>query len=267
MEITIEQLASEFLEMSSGQRLALIDNIDKEKSTLSNLARRLDATAAEVHRNLGRLEKGGLIKKDPDGTYELTLYGKTMYAQIPTLKFMVKNKKYFEIHDFDGLSLKYIQRIGALAESELISGYVKVMEKWENIYKNSNEYIYNILIDIPYNKEILDTLQSKLNNKVHVLSIFSETAAVPDERQELLNKYDFSKFIKDETLKKRMIKEQRIALVLNEKEAGISFPIKNEPDMSKMFYSLNDSFHEWCKDFFIDVWNTASSFQETKLHH
>ena len=37
------------------------------------MARRLDATAAEVHRNFGRLQKAGFVKKDPNGNYELTL--------------------------------------------------------------------------------------------------------------------------------------------------------------------------------------------------
>lgn len=260
-------LASEFLEISSEQRLTLIITLYKQKATLSKLAKQIDATASEVHRNLGRLEKAGLVKKDSDGNYELTLYGKTMYMQIPTLKFMVKNKKYFESHDFDGLPVKHIQRIGALAESELISGYVKVMEKWENIYKNSKKYIYNILVDIPYNEKILDILEDKLNNKVHVLSIFSEMAAIPNERQELLNKYDFTEFVKDETLKKKMTKNQKIALVLNEKESGVSFSANGESDMSKMFYSTDESFHEWCVDFFMYMWNGATAFQEAKLKH
>jgi predicted transcriptional regulator len=261
----ISSLADEFLEISSGQRLSLIVSLYEKKNTLSGLAKTLDATAAEVHRNLGRLEKVGLVQKDPDGYYFLTTYGKTMHAQIPTLQFMVQNKKYFENHDFGELAQKYIQRIGALAETEFVVGYSKVMEKWENIYKNSQKYIYNVLVDIPYNEEILDILQVKLEKKTHVFSIFSETASVPDERQKLLDKYDFSRFIKDEILKRKMIKSQKISLVLNEKEAGISFPSQNEPDMSKMFYGSSDSFHQWCRDLFMDLWGSASSFQESKL--
>lgn len=263
----LEDLANEFLEISSGQRLALIDLLYNKKDTLSNLARALDATAAEVHRNLGRLEKAGLVQKDSDGAYSLTVYGKTMHAQIPTLQFMVQNKKYFEGHDFDDLPPKYIQRISALVQTELVVGYSKVMEKWENIYKNSQKYIYNILVDIPYNKEILDILQAKLEKKIQVMSVFSETAAVPDERHKLLDEYDFTKFVKDNTLQRKMVKMQKIALVLNEKEAGVSFANDQEPDMSKMFYGTDDSFHEWCMDLFMDSWKSASSFQEAKLRH
>ena len=264
--MTTEDIAGEFMEMASEQRLSVLLSLAKEKSNLSSMAKRLDATAAELHRNFGRLQKAGLVKKDQDGHYELTLYGKTICSQIPTLEFMSKNKKYFENHNFSGLPPKYVQRIGGLAESELITGYVKVIERWESIYKNAKEYIYNILIEIPYNEKLLQTLESKLTSKIRIASIFSEAAIISKERQELLAKFDFSKFVKDGTLERRMKKDVKIALVLNEKESGLSFPTdKGEPDMSKMFYSSSEQFHEWCLDFFNDSWKDATSFQETKL--
>lgn len=260
-----ESLADEFLEIASEQRLNIIINLNKEKLNLSGLAKRLDATAAEVHRNLGRLQKAGIIKKDADGNYELTIYGKTLYTQIPTLEFMRKYK-YFESHDSPILPLKYVQRIGSLSDSEFINGYVKVIEKWEAIYKNAKEYISNILIEVPYNEKLLKTLEDKLSHKIRISSIFSDTAIISRERQDLLAKFDFSRFVKDGMLERKMKKDVKIAVVLNEKEAGLSFPtIDGEPDMSKMFYSSSESFHEWCFDFFNDSWKNVTAFHETKL--
>jgi predicted transcriptional regulator len=260
------EIAGEFLEIASEQRLGIILGLNEQKSNLSGIAKRLDATPAEVHRNLSRLQKTGLIKKDPDGNYELTLYGKTLCAQIPTLRFMSKNKKYFENHDFADLPAKYVQRIGALVESDLITGYVKVMEQWENIYKNANEYIRNILIETPYNEKLLKIIDSKLSNKVKISSIFSEAAIVPKERQDLLTKFNFSGFVKNGTLERKMKKDVKIAMILNEREAALSFPTATgEPDLGKMLYSTDDSFHEWCLDFFEDFWKKSASFQEAKL--
>jgi predicted transcriptional regulator len=261
-----EEIANEFLEVASEQRLSILLNLSKEKMNLSGMARRLDATAAELHRNFGRLQKAGLVIKDPDGNYGLTLYGKTVCAQIPTIEFMSKNKKYFEAHDFSGLATKYIQRIGALAGSDLISGYVKVMEQWENIYKNAEEHIRNILIEIPYNEKLLGTLESKLKQRVKISSIFSDIAVISKERQDLLSKFDFAKYIRGGTLERKMQKGAKIAIVLNEKEAGISFPTSNgEPDMSKMFYGTSESFQEWCLDLFNESWKNSSAFQEAKI--
>ncbi len=263
-----EIIASELLEISSEQRLNIILRLSVEKSTLSNIARHLDATAAEVHRNLARLQKVGFVKKDSDGNYELTLHGRIICAQIPTFSFMIKNKKYFDGHDLMVLPAKFVQRISALADSKMITGYVKVMEEWENIYKNTKEYICNILIEIPYNESLLRVLESKLENKVKISSIFTETVIVPKERQELLAKFNFSKFVKNGTLEKKMIKGVKIAMILNENEAGLSFPTNDgEPDMSKMFYSSENSFHEWCLDLFNECWKNAAAFQESKITH
>ncbi|HXG73433.1 MAG TPA: transcriptional regulator [Candidatus Nitrosotenuis sp.] len=263
-----EEIANEFLEVASEQRVSMLLSLAKEKYNLSGMAKRLDATAAEIHRNFGRLQKAGLIKKDANGNYELTLYGKTVCAQIPAFAFMSKNKKYFESHDFTDLAQKYIQRIGALADSEIITGYVKVMEKWESIYKSASEYICNILIEIPYNENILKVLEDRLKHKTRISSIFSESAVISKARQDLLSKFDFAKYVKDGILERRMRKDVKIALILNEKEAGVSFPSdKDEPDLSKMFYSSSEPFHEWCLDYFNDSWKVSTAFQETKLKH
>jgi predicted transcriptional regulator len=261
-----EGIADEFLEIASEQRLNILLSLSKEKTNLSSMAKRLNATAAEIHRNLGRLQKSEFIKKGPDGNYELTLYGKTICTQIPTLEFMSKNKKYFETHDFSDLPPKYIQRIGALAESELVIGYIKVMEKCEDMYNNAKDYICNILIEIPYNEKLLEILESKLKQKTKISSIFSETAVISKERQQMLSKFDFAKHIKAGTLERKMKKDVKIALVINESEAGVSFPISTgEPDMSKMFYSSSEPFHEWCLDFFSESWKNSTTFQEAKL--
>lgn len=260
------EIANEFLEIASEQRVNMLLSLTRQKYNLSGMAKHLNATAAEIHRNFARLQKAGLIKKDTNGNYDLTLYGKTVCAQMPAFVFMSGNKKYFDNHDFYNLPSKYMQRIGALSDSKLINGYVKVMEKWEEIYKNADKYICNILIEIPYNEMILQILEDKLKHKTRILSVFSESAIISKERQELVAKFDFTKFVKDGMLERKMSKDAMIAIVLNEREAGLSFPTdKYEPDMSKMFYSSSEQFHEWCYDYFNDVWSKSTAFQETKL--
>ena len=100
------------------------------------MAKKIDATNQEVHRNFMRLEDGGLIQKTKDGTYDLTTYGKTMCAQVPTLVFLSKNQKYFENHDFGGVPKKFVLRVGQLSEGEYVKGITKVLEKWRDIFNN-----------------------------------------------------------------------------------------------------------------------------------
>lgn len=51
--------------------------------------------------------------------------------------------------------MKFVQRIGALDNSEYIHGMVAVIERWKQIYNESSDYIYGMLPQIP-----LDLIES-----------------------------------------------------------------------------------------------------------
>ena len=71
----------------------------------------------------------------------------------------------------------------------------------------------------------------------------------------------------DDTLKRKMKKDVKIIVILNEKEATVCFPSnKSEVNLSRMFYSKDTNFHEWCLDYFDYSWKTSGSFQENKLN-
>jgi len=54
-----EKIAENFLELSSEQRLKIIFRLMKKKSNISSMAKELDATSPEVHRNFTRMLKVG----------------------------------------------------------------------------------------------------------------------------------------------------------------------------------------------------------------
>ena len=260
-----ESLAQEFLEIASEQRLSIILNLKEQESKISDMARKLNATVPEVHRNFTRLTKSGFIIKNTDGTFGLTRYGQTVYAQIPSLVFLSQNKPFFKNHDFGNLPTKFIQRIGALSNSQVINGYVKVVEKWGEIYQNAEKYINNILVEVSYDSELIDILLKKLKQGVRLKSIFSDSTIVSKDRKKIIEKKGFKKFISNEDIKRKMKKDIQVLVVLNEKEAGICFPSKEGVDLSKMFYGNDPLFHEWCLDYFENSWKDSNSFQESKL--
>jgi predicted transcriptional regulator len=142
----MEDYAKYFLEVSSEQRLKIIQLINEKEYRLSELAKKLDATTPEVHRNLERLEKSGLIIKNSNGHFILTTLGQMMLGIAPNLAFIIKNKKYFSNHPINSLPHKFISRFGELFECKLVSSYVDVFDYWKNIYKNSQEYISKIYL-------------------------------------------------------------------------------------------------------------------------
>ena len=136
--------AQTFLELASEQRLAILNNLRENESKLSALAKLLDSTPPEVFRNLERLQKSSLIEKKKNGNYELATYGKALFAILPSLEFLSTHEEYFKEHSFGDIPHKYVQRIGALANSKLVTGFTSVTETWREIFSNAEEYVYGL---------------------------------------------------------------------------------------------------------------------------
>jgi predicted transcriptional regulator len=261
-----ENVASGFLELASEQRLNIVRSVAKNKLNISKLANLLDATKPEIHRNVTRLTKAGLIEKNTDGDYGLTVYGNTILVQIPSLTFFAENKQFFKNHTLGNLEDKFIQRIGALENKKQVKGYVKTLEKWRHIHENAKKYVCNILSEVPYSGDIIEVISKQLKNDIHIRSVFSDKAIVSEERKKIFEEKDFQKYVKNGNLERRMKKNVTVVVIVTDKESAVFFQnLEGTTDLSEMFYSSNPKFREWCYDYFTWCWETGSSFQESKL--
>jgi predicted transcriptional regulator len=212
----LEDYAQYFLEVSSEQRLKIIQLVNEKEYRLSELAKKLDATTPEVHRNLDRLEKSGFIIKNVNSHFELTTLGQMVLSLIPNLAFVIENKKYFLEHPISSLPHKFISRFGELFECKLLKSYVDVFEYWKKIYENSEEYIYNILYDVPYFDDFTNPIHDRLSNGIQMKSIFYEKAMVSSARSKVVKK--LKKFIDNGDIQRMMTKNIGAAVILNEKQ-------------------------------------------------
>ena len=264
-----EKVAENFLELASFQRLRiLIKLVERSRKRIEPLAKELGATKQEIHRNLVRLEHSGLITKDREGKYVLTTFGRASCLQISTTLFLSQHLDYFEEHDFGDIPHKYIMRSGQLAFGTRIKGITKTLEKWKDIYKNADEYIYEILSEIP--GDLFDPLIKKIKTGVKFQYVVSEFASVPQGRKAELKKSGFYKLIEKGLIERKMTKSVKLVVILNEKEACICFPslygvYAGKADLTEMFYGNDYQFHEWCIDYFRDCWSDADLFIESKL--
>lgn len=266
MKFGSENIANGFLELASEQRMNILLNLAEKKLNLSKLADLLDATKSEVHRNVTRLARAGLIEKGSDGNYGLTTSGNAIMLQIPSLSFVSENRPYFSTHTLGNLEPKFIQRLGSLHDKKEIVGFVKVLEKWKKIHENAQEHICNILSEVPYSKDIIDIVASKLENKIQIRSIFAEKAVIPEERRTLFEQKGFQKYATTGLLDRRIKKNITVVVLVTEKEAAVCFPnTSGEPDLSRMFVSSNPDFREWCYDYFEWCWKNSVDFQESRL--
>jgi predicted transcriptional regulator len=258
--------AEEFLELASEQRLAILLKLSGQNSKIATLAKEFGVTVPEVYRNFERLLKAELITKGPDGDYSITAYGKIVCNQIPSLQFLYENKKYFRDHAFGDIPTKFLQQIGALEGGKQITGFVKIMEQWKEMYKNAGEFICNILYEVPYSSDLIDPLVKKLENGVKLRTILSETAIMPNERKGLFDKLGFKKFCENGALERKMKPDVSVVIVLNEIEGLIMFPNKSgDVELSEGFCGSGELFQEWCQDYFNYCWENAKQFHEGKL--
>ncbi len=249
MVVDYEKSAQSFLELASEQRLAILDNLRENESKLSVLTKLLDSTPPEVFRNLQRLEKSSLIEKKKNGKYDLATYGKVIFTVLPSLEFIFTQDEYFQEHSFGDLPHKFIQRIGALTNSELVSGFTSVTETWREIFSNAEEYVYGLLVEEPIG--LIEPIIKKAKKGVEIQTIFSDSAVIPKNREKLLKELGVEKLIKDKIIQRKIKNDIKVAVILNEKEGGVMFStINGDPDISEMFYGDSELFHEWCLDYF-----------------
>ena len=262
---SFELTSQDFFELASQQRIQIIFELKALNLKASDLAKKLESTSQEIHRNLLRLEKTGFIQKEIDNYFSLTPFAKVMCSQIPSIEFLSENREYFKTHDFGGVPNKFVMRIGQLSKSTKIVGVVKVLEKWMEIKKNTEQHFYEVLSEVPL--DLIKTLvdQVKAHPKIECQSILSNSVIVPEGRKQLLKDLNFEKFVKEGRIQRRMYNVQTV-IVLNEKEACVSFPsLDGNPDITQTFYSKDPVFREWCLDYFRYCWYEGTPFNENKI--
>ena len=254
-----------FFELASEQRLAIIFQLNEKSAKISQIAKGLGITMQEAHRNVNRLQDAGLIEKDPEGIFSLTTFGNTIIKQIPTFNYLSKHKEYFSEHVLGELPIKFIMRLGALDKCEYVKGVVAILERWKDIYREADEYIYEIVPQVPM--DLIEPAVTRVKEKgVKYSYVFPKDVIIPKGRKDLLKKLGHAELLNKGAIERRMVESVQVAVILNEKNAAVLFPTqKGETDMNMIFFSSDRVFHEWCLDYFRYRWYGSDIFDESKL--
>lgn len=251
-----QTVSSNFLELASEQRLRILSSLDSKPHRVSGLAKKLDVTAQEIHRNLDRLSNSGFVRKGTDEHFHITTMGRLMLSQMPLMFFVSKNKKYFSSHDIGVLPTKFSRRLGVLENCECIKGVTNVLNRWRKIYVNSKEYVCDLLNEFPPGMD--EILLKRVKNGAKYRHIVNNNPDEHDGRVENLKKLGYYDLIQQKKIERRKLETTGVVLILNEKEGGIIFPSnEGEPDLRYMFYSNDRMFQDWCKDYFEFYWKKA----------
>ena len=252
------------MELAGESRYAILQMLKEQKWRSAQLAKELNLTIQETHRNTVRLADAGLIKKDSDGFFSLTPYGRIMVSQLGSFGFLNKYKEYFGEHFPSDLPSKFLQRIGNLSNCELIHGNFAIVDKWLSLAEDAKEYLRIMTAQIP--PQFFKLWVSKAKKGLQIFLIHGENTIAPKGFKKELTSSVVRNLISEGIYKRKMVKKIQTMMVMNEKRGILFFPdSKGESDMYYAFISDDPDFHEWCIDYFDYIWNKAGTYEVSKI--
>jgi len=254
-----------FKELSSPIRLEIMQILHKNECSISYLAKKFQISIPAIQRHTDRLLLSGLIEKQNNGAVTLSPIGYATLEQISFFEFLSKHKKYFQDHTFGNLPLQFIHRLGELIESEFIDAEMLAWEKQRNCIFTTEKFSFGMTTQIPL--EAYDIFLNKVKEGVILRGIVGDNTIAAKGNSELVKKIGIHKKIPIEKMEWRKIDRIRVFVIATENEGFVSFEDKkrNEADLSSIFYSRDPEFCNWCLDVFNHYWETAKSFDPSKL--
>lgn len=257
-------LSDVFMELAGESRYSILRILNDEKTRSSQLAKKLDITIQEIHRNTVRLVNADLIKKEPDGFLALTSFGRILVSQLGSIEFLNEHKDYFKEHLPFDLPPKFLQRLGNLRNCELIQGNFAIVDRWMSLANESEKYLKVMTSQIP--PEFFKLKVTKAKKGIEVFLIHGENTIAPKDFKKELSSPGLRSLISSGVYKRKMVKKIQTMIVLNEKRGIVFFQnLKGEPDMYYAFISDDPEFHDWCMDYFDYIWNDARTYDISKI--
>jgi predicted transcriptional regulator len=230
--IEIERL---FYELASESRLGILQELKEKDRKMNDLARKLDLTTTETFRQLQRLSEASLAKKQPEGTYAITEYGKLVLEFSSPLEFLLKNKDYFLAHDVRCLPHQFLMRLDVLSQATLISGMVESTTKISTMIGQAKQYMWGI------SPEPLVQSLEVISKEIPQGAEYRVMSAQP--------------YKKLPNIENRILMNPPLIMALTEKQAAVCFRLIDGKVDYASFFGETPSFHDWVKDLFCYFWD------------
>jgi len=242
----VEDLTDLFLELAHSDRLRTLFLIEKERLKLTGISEKLNLSMPETSRHLSRLRDAKLIKKDVDGHYTLTPFGRITLELLSGYNFIYKNRDYFQDHDLPSLPPEFIERIGELEEYKPGEGVMQVLHLAVVVMQEAREYVW-ILTDQVMTPTI-PMIKEGYTKGLRFRILLPEQLTLPPG-------FQLPRPAPTSPVEIRWLEEVRVCIMMNEVLAGLCFPNSaGKIDYNTGFASREPKFHKWCRDLFLHYW-------------
>lgn len=238
-----EKVERLYFELASESRISILQEIEKHKGKMREIARKLDLTTTETFRQLQRLADALLIQKEPGGNYIITEYGTLILRLSGTFEFLYKHRKFFSTREFKRLPTQFLDRIGELSQAEFSADMMANINVAERITREAEQYMWGGGAEQPLN--IRHILVESIPRGVKYKFLFPRryipnTPGLPGMER---------------AVEWRALENLPVNFVMNEKEAAISFCLPDGRTDYVGFISKDLSFVNWIKELFLYYWD------------
>ena len=248
----LEGLDRLFFELASESRLGILYSLQTRELRMQEIARKLNMTDTEASRQLLRLSEASLIRKQPDGTYSVTQYGRLLLQFSRSFEFALKFKNCLMSRDIWRLPEPFINRMGELSQTTSITGTIDVMNEMELVISEAEKLLLCI-IDRPIHVINAKAVE-KIGKGVMAKAIF-------DERN--LGFYQKIPETKG-VLEKKVVDQIPATMLISEKSAAINLMSIDGREDSTLFYGKDTAFLNWATDLFEYYWERAKPFYQIR---
>lgn len=233
-----------FFELASESRQDILRELEAKGLKMQEIARRLDLTATEAFRQLGRMSEALLIRRSPDGSYSLTEYGRLVHRLSPSFEFVHQHREFFLAHDIWRLPPQFVRRIGELSSTFLVMDTMASIDRAQQMFIEAEDFAWGLaegnspeVIKPMMAERVSKGIEFKFLVPEHILRASPMPAEVP------------------RNLEARGIPEVPAILVLNEKEAGAMFRFLDGRMDYAGFFGGDPEFMAWVRDLFLHYWD------------
>ena len=259
-------------EVSNDIRHKILITLKENSTTVTNLSQKLEISLTEASRHFNRLSQAGLIQKNPEGDYSITLMGKTLLSQMEPLSFIIEHSEYFKNHDATRIPQQFLNRLHEIKKAtpnyQKQANIMRLVEKIEHIPIEAEEFSSCILdkssMELVLYSEpegdnentdlIVESISKGTISKALFPSSLDKTKIPPDSMKAFTDLHKLGNF------EFRILPNIDIFLYMNEKYAIISFSNKNETYNYLGFESTDQQTLNWCQDLFEYYWKKSKSF-------
>lgn len=258
----LEELGSLLFELSSCDRLNILNDLIRGTGGVTELSKKLGLTPQETSRQVLRLKEAGLLRKDQNGFYRLTSYAELALKQLEGMAFLSSHKGYFESHSLTRIPEDLVLRLGDIAGATYLSSVGQAFFDVEKLVKEAESYVWSVNDQMPYGiiYECGKALERGTRNKsIQTKNFIYAHNLLPA----YLQSYDksvlpiFQRSRSTGALESRLDDQVDVFLFMSEKQAIIAFPLNSGKFDYLVFSGSGKRFRSWCGDVFNYCWEKA----------